>query len=177
MYASVALTHSLIEPPKSYTSNFLAGSFQRVKLLFAFLKRRGCLLSIRGCPSAKLASAPRKGTESGKLRAGDGGREFPGDSCHRQEQNPDQPAWGRASSRLCNRDHTRGLWHWHCGISFVSPVLRLPLVLQNLVDEEVGSFPPRWTTPPPQKKLSTERQRELGFQLTVWLGCEWHRHS
>ena len=38
MYASVVFTHSLVEPPESYTWNFLAGSFQRVKLLFAFFK-------------------------------------------------------------------------------------------------------------------------------------------
>ena len=38
MFASVVLTHSLVEPPESYTWNFLAGNFQRVKLLFAFFK-------------------------------------------------------------------------------------------------------------------------------------------
>lgn len=100
MFASVVLTHSLVEPPESYTWNFLAGNFQRVKLLFAFFKTlpEGVHQQNQQVHQERVQRAGNQGQET---RAGN-----PQEAAvHREEENPGQLAGGRALSRPRNRSH------------------------------------------------------------------------
>ena len=111
MYASVVFTHSLVEPPESYTWNFLAGSFQRVKLLFAFFKTlpEDVHQQNQQVHQERVQRAGNQGQETGE------GNPQEAAVC-RQEENPGQPAEGggrrggwRALSRPWNRGHALGL--------------------------------------------------------------------
>ena len=89
MYASVVFTHSLVEPPESYTCNFLAGSFQRVELLFAFFKTlpEDVHQQNQQVHQERVQRVGNQGQETGE------GNPQEAAVC-RQEENPGQPAEG-----------------------------------------------------------------------------------